>query len=786
MKSVQSFLLIILTTMLTIALSARPGIAQEKLVCESDYTVQAGDFLSKIAADTLGSASLYPAIIAATNTKAAADSSYHVIAPNDVIQAGWKLCIPSDADAPGLLGSAATLTADPKPLTVEALANATYSGIYDEPVTLTDGVYEGEPFDEGGVARPVVQYIDNSEVYGDLTGSGLDDAAVLLVENSGGSGVFSYVGAQLNQDGQALDGGTALLGDRTQVISMVIENGQVVVDIVTAGPDEALCCGTLKLRKTLALKNGKLAEVGSEELGTVALDDLMDTRWVLERLNFDQPALSDSIITAEFANGQVMGSAGCNTYSATLSSDGGQTMTVGPVIATQMACPEPVIAQELDYLTALQNATGWSYFPGQLAIYYQNEDGSQGTLFFDPAAGNKFTPAQLQNATYSGIYDEPVTLTDGLYEGEPYVEGDASRPIVEYMNSSEIYGDLDGDDVEDAVVFLVESSGGTGNFVYVAAQLNRNGRPVDAGAVWIEDRIQVKSAVIENGQIKLEITAEGPGDAACCKSHKTNKAYALQDGQLAEIPGQDEALVRISAADLDGTSWTLLELDVDQPALADAPVTLSFAGDQLSGSGGCNTYGGSFTLSDDNPFVMTIGQVVSTQMACPDPILNQELAYLAALQSVSQWGYQIGNLALYYGKEDRSLGRLLFAPPAAAESSQVEMLTGATWQWVSFTDPVQQFDVEQPEAYTLTFQPDGALQIQADCNQVGASYSASEEGALSIQPGPATLAACPPESRGDEFVQNLSFASGYFFQDGHLFIDMMADGGTLEFSSTTP
>ncbi len=42
------------------------------------------------------------------------------------------------------------------------------------------------------------------------------------------------------------------------------------------------------------------------------------------------------------------------------------------------------------------------------------------------------------------------------------------------------------------------------------------------------------------------------------------------------------------------------------------------------------------------------------------------------------------------------------------------------------------------------------------------------------------MAACPPESRGDEFVQNLGFASGYFFQDGQLYIDMMAGGGTLE------
>ncbi|GAB4445852.1 MAG: hypothetical protein Kow0031_28430 [Anaerolineae bacterium] len=387
---------------------------------------------------------------------------------------------------------------------------------------------------------------------------------------------------------------------------------------------------------------------------------------------------------------------------------------------------------------------------------------------------------QLINATYSGIYEEPVTLTEGLYEGEPLVEGAASRPTVKYI--SQIYGDLDGDGVEDAAVFLTESDGGTGNFVYVAAQLNQSGVPADAGAVLIEDRIQVKSAAIENGQIQMEIITAGPGDAACCKSHKTSKTYALQNGALAEIPGAEMALEKVSAADLDGTNWTLLELSESQPALADAPITLGFAGNQLNGNGGCNGYGGDFTLGEDNPFVLTVGPLISTQMACPDPIMDLETAYTSALQNAAQWGYIVGNLAIYYPTEDGSYARLLYAPvaPEAVAASQLETLLASTWQWVSFTDPVQQFDVEQPENYTLDFQEDGTLAIQADCNQVMAGYSASEEGALSIQPGPATLALCPEESRGEQFVQNLGFATNYFFQDGNLFIDTMADGGTLE------
>jgi D-alanyl-D-alanine carboxypeptidase len=45
-----------------------------------------------------------------------------------------------------------------------------------------------------------------------------------------------------------------------------------------------------------------------------------------------------------------------------------------------------------------------------------------------------------------------------------------------------------------------------------------------------------------------------------------------------------------------------------------------------------------------------------------------------------------------------------------------------------------------------------------------------------------TLAACPPESRSEDFVKYLGAAARYFFQDGNLFIDLLVDGGTMEFS----
>jgi heat shock protein HslJ len=272
------------------------------------------------------------------------------------------------------------------------------------------------------------------------------------------------------------------------------------------------------------------------------------------------------------------------------------------------------------------------------------------------------------NATYSGIYDAPITLTDGSYEGDPFVESDPARPSVEYIEGAELKGDLDDDGAEDAVVFLLERSGGSGAFTYVAAQLNRDGQPADAGAVLIEDRIGVKSAALEDGRITLEIITQGPGDAACCGMHKARRTYALQDGRLAETEAEGGGLVKLSVADLHGTNWTLLELDRDKPASAGAAVTLTFQDGQVGGSGGCNSYSASFSLGDDNPLAISVGPLIATGKSCADPAGSQESAYLAALGSVARWGYDFGRLVLYYAGGRDVESRLLFAPAGATEA----------------------------------------------------------------------------------------------------------------------
>jgi len=70
--------------------------------CDEDYLVQADDWLSKLADKYYGDVLAYWAIFDATN---AAGGDYAKIENPDLIEIGWKLCIPSAADAQTLLAA---------------------------------------------------------------------------------------------------------------------------------------------------------------------------------------------------------------------------------------------------------------------------------------------------------------------------------------------------------------------------------------------------------------------------------------------------------------------------------------------------------------------------------------------------------------------------------------------------------------------------------------------------------------------------------------------------------
>lgn len=89
--------------------------------------------------------------------------------------------------------------------------------------------------------------------------------------------------------------------------------------------------------------------------------------------------------------------------------------------------------------------------------------------------------------------------------------------------------------------------------------------------------------------------------------------------------------------DLDGTKWLLTDYLSPDGALFTVPAAITplaeFKDGNMTGSAGCNTFNTTYTIEGD---AITLGPVMSTKMACEEPIATVENAYLAALAVVDK------------------------------------------------------------------------------------------------------------------------------------------------------
>jgi heat shock protein HslJ len=352
----------LITGMVALALSL-PGlsVAQEPVKCESDYVVQGGDWLAKIADQHYGDYSLYPAIVLTTNARSASDSSYATIADPWQIEPDWKLCLPSTQAAQS-------------GFTVEALKNAEYLSEWTASgqAVLSDGEYRESIVP--GSATKIVIILSDRMAFG-YASDGQPLAAVILITNPGGSGTFYSLSAVVEQDGKPVNIATTLLGDRVRINSLAVKGDEIVVDMVTQGPDDPFCCPTQRVVQKYALQGDQLMQTSSQVLGkvkTAAAVPLEGTLWKLDGYLNSQgewvSVLPGTEVTAKFDAGQVGGSAGCNRYFGPYERSG-NSLTSGVIGVTEMYCaPEALMDQEGAYLAALGSAASYQIADGELRV----------------------------------------------------------------------------------------------------------------------------------------------------------------------------------------------------------------------------------------------------------------------------------------------------------------------------------------------------------------------------------------------------------------------------------
>ena len=276
--------------------------------------------------------------------------------------------------------------------TLDELKNATYRGFegLEGPVALVEGSWEGEPFDEGSAMRPGVHFLGDFRLDGDLDGDGGDETVVLLTESSGGSGTYLYLAVVERKRGALENVGTKVIGDRVQVRKARIAEGQILLDVLRAGPTDAACCpGELAtVGWTLSSEGGLTAAAPSTEPERFSHEVIGGTEWVLRAWAFDEPAPAEPEVTLTFQDGRFSGKSGCNNYFA--SAEQGEMpgdVSVGPAGATRMACPEPLMEVESRYLQQLGAVNKIGFMATQLILYYE-KDGVGGVMLFDARKSN--------------------------------------------------------------------------------------------------------------------------------------------------------------------------------------------------------------------------------------------------------------------------------------------------------------------------------------------------------------------------------------------------------------
>ena len=200
-------------------------------------------------------------------------------------------------------------------------------------------------------------------------------------------------------------------------------------------------------------------------------------------------------------------------------------------------------------------------------------------------------------------------------------------------------------------------------------------------------------------------------------------------------------------------AWQLTEMAGPDGTMV-TPITiptLVFEDDAVAGNASCNQYFGGYEIDGSS---ISFGQLASTEMFCAEPgVMDQEMAYLAALATVDTWSMDGETLILSAG--DTALLEFI----AISQD-----LAGSSWDLLAYnngTDAFQSAMIDAP--VTAVFAEDGALSGSAGCNTYTTTWEADGD-KLVIGPVASTLMACADEAVNQQefrYLELLGLADTY-------------------------
>lgn len=168
-------------------------------------------------------------------------------------------------------------------------------------------------------------------------------------------------------------------------------------------------------------------------------------------------------------------------------------------------------------------------------------------------------------------------------------------------------------------------------------------------------------------------------------------------------------------AAVNGTAWTLSALP-GRTLVPASQVTLEFANGTVQGTDGCNRYHGPY-IADAEGFRLS-GNIASTMMACPEPLMQQATAFMDALSQARAAQIEGNQLGLL---DASGVVLASFVP-------QNRDLAGSAWQVSGYNNGKQAVvSLLSGSTLTMVFASDGHVSGSAGCNTYRAAYSASDD-----------------------------------------------------------
>ncbi len=449
------------------------------------------------------------------------------------------------------------------------------------------------------------------------------------------------------------------------------------------------------------------------------------------------PVLPDSEVTARFDDdGKVVGSAGCNQYGSDYHLDG-TVLSISPPISTKMYCGEPegLMDQEARFLELLGSAAECQIENDRLEI----ADASGATVLtfvkeipIDPAG---------TSWTLTSLVDEKGSMTS----------------IITGTTVTAIF-DADG----------IRVSGRAGCNHYSADYI-RNGADITIkSAIRTDMYCGEPEGLMDQEDRYLSLLTD-------VSSYRVEgDQLILSDGAGTDLLVFDRAAV-VTDLPLVGTDWVLdgysTGTDAVSSVITGTTITAKFMDDgRVTGSAGCNHYGGEYLLDGAN---LSVSSLFSTLMYCGDPegVMEQEARYLGLLGNTSSYRVEGDRLVL----PDETGADILFF--VQAEEVPPAPLVGTEWTLESYSvagDAVS--SVIAGTVVTAKFMDE--VTGNAGCNHYFASYEVSGD-AMAIGPAGSTKMYCgEPEGLMDQEARYLGLfesVAGYRIDGDRL--DLLDEAG---------